>query len=251
MKKVFCILPLFLTGCASMYIPPMSNAPLFEEKGEKQIELAVSSNSFQMSAAYAITDNFAAQIAGNVSYGNISDYNDIFTKEGNSKIDWADVSCYGMYAHKYAEGNVGMYDLLLSEKFKLEAFVGGGYGKADEENFEEKYHNKYAMAYTQINFGQRLKVLDWGASLRLSASFHDFDWTTDDSKSFSQDFTMFHIEPSAFCRIGGEHIRFVPRIGLSLPIKTSDFTYLEDNIKDSDFYRTTLIHFSLGVHFSF
>lgn len=251
MKKVFCILPLFLSGCASMYVPPMTNAPLFQEKGEKQVELSLSSNSIQSSVAYAITDNLAAQVSGNMSYGNVSNYNDIFTKEGSSKVNWADVSCYGMYSHKYVEGAIGMYDLLHNENFKMETFVGGGYGKANEENFEDTYHNNYALAFAQVNFGQRLKVFDWGATLRLSASLHDFDWTTDENKSFAHNFSILHVEPSAFCRIGGEHIKFVPRIGLSMPIKTSEFSYLEDNIKDSDYYRTTLIHFSLGVHFSF
>ena len=40
MKKVLYLLPFLLSGCSSMYIPQMANAPLFEEKGETQVELS-------------------------------------------------------------------------------------------------------------------------------------------------------------------------------------------------------------------
>ena len=44
-----------------MYIPQMANAPLFEEKGETQVELSVSTNSAYASLGYACSDKYAVR----------------------------------------------------------------------------------------------------------------------------------------------------------------------------------------------
>lgn len=247
MKKILYFLPLLFSSCASLYIPPMVNAPLFKEKGEAQVELSVSPTSVYASADYAFSEHYGVMLNGNLSYGNFTDYNDIFTSKDQSRRDYWDLSIYGKYGHKYVEGAIGRFNLLQSEKTFLEAFVGGGYGIADEN----KYHNKYSQVFVQGDFGQRLRILDWGVSFRLSSAFHQFDWQDDYGKSFSEDYAQFHVEPMAFCRVGGEHLKFVPKIGLSLPISTSNFSNVEENILDADYYRTTLLHVSIGVHYSF
>lgn len=247
MKKILYFLPLVFSSCASLYIPPMVNAPLLKEKNETQLELSVSPNSIYASADYAFSEQYGIMINGNLSYGNVCDENDIFIEGEGSSSPYIDLSITGRYAHKYVEGAIGRFNLLQSEKTFLEAFVGGGYGIADEN----KYHNKYSQVFVQGDFGQRLRILDWGVSFRLSSAFHQFDWQDDYGKSFNENYAQFHVEPMAFCRVGGEHFKFVPKIGLSLPISTSKFSNVEENILDSDYYRTTLLHVSVGVHYSF
>lgn len=247
MRKILYLLPFLLSGCSSMYVPQMANVPLFEEKGEKQVELSLSPNSAYASLDYAFSDNYAVMLNGNMSFGNMTDYNDIFTHKDSSRAKYTDISIYGRYSHKYAEAAVGRYNLLKSDKYKLEAFVGAGYGIADEK----AYHNKYGLAFAQIDFGQAVKLFEWGLSMRLSSSLHNFDWTDDYGKSFHKEYSMVHLEPMAFCRVGGEHISFVPKIGLSLPITSPAFESVESTIKDSDYYRTTVLHVSLGVRFKF
>jgi len=247
MKKVLYLLPFLLSGCSSMYIPQMANAPLFEEKGETQVELSVSTNSAYASFGYACSDKYAVVLNGNMSFGNLTDYNDIFTHKDSSRAKYTDISVYGRYAHKYLEGAVGRYNLLQSDSYKLEAFVGAGYGIAEEKS----YRNRYGLAFAQVDFGQEVKKFEWGLSMRLASSLHNLDWTDDYGKSFDKKFSMVHLEPMAFCRVGGEHVSFVPKIGVSLPITSPAFELVEGAIKDSDYYRTTVLHVSLGVRFKF
>ncbi|MCQ2958595.1 MAG: hypothetical protein MJ198_00205 [Bacteroidales bacterium] len=251
MKKILYFLPLLFSGCASMYIPPMASAPLFEEKGEKQVAVSVSSNSVSLSFADAFSEKYAVMLDGNVSYGNFTDYNDAFTKKGTSSRSYTDLSIYGKYSHRYFEASVGRFNLTDNENFKLEAFLGAGYGIADEVESSENYHNKYALAFAQVNLGQHVNWFEWGTSVRLSSSLNMFDWNDDYNKAYNQNFYMFHFEPMIFCRLGGEHLKFEPRVGLSLPVSSSSFDFIESKIKDSDYYRTTLLHVSLGLHYKF
>ena len=252
MKKfVFWLLPMVLTGCSSLYVPQMTNVPLFEEKGEAQVSASLSTNSLQASAAYAYNEKYALQVSGGLSYGNFTEYNDIFTKKtdqtsakGATNID---LTTYGRYRHNYVETSVGRYNLAPERNIKLEGFAGVGYGKA----LERFYENSYGIMYVQFNVGQTFRVVEWGSSIKLAYSYHNYTWQDTAHTSFRNDFSLCHVEPMVFCRIGGEHLKFEPKIGASLPIPSSAYKDLEKKISDTDYYRTTLLHFSLGIHYSF
>ncbi|MCQ2608112.1 MAG: hypothetical protein MJ197_05445 [Bacteroidales bacterium] len=251
MKKYLYLLPLFLSSCSSMYIPSMTNAPLFTEKGDAQIETSLSTTSVQASAGYAFSHNFSALIAGNLSYGNICNYNDIFTKKNyessnNSYLN-IDLTNHGRYSHRYTEVAVGKYNLLHTNKLLLEAFIGGGYGRAVDDDFK----NKYGLGFVQTDFGQRFSFLDWGTSCRIASSFHSYRGIDKNNDMFSSNFSLFHIEPMAFIRIGGDHFKFIHKIGISLPIKTAEYTNVTNIVDDSDYSRTTKLHLSVGVHYTF
>lgn len=251
MKKYLCLLPLFLASCSSMYIPSMSNVPLFNEKGDAQIELSASTNSMQLSADYAFSDNYALLFNTNMSYGNFSDYNDIFTRKDahteSHEYLTIDLTTYGRYKHKYVELAAGKYDLLSHESWKLETFLGCGYGYANES----PYSNSYVIPFVQADLGQHFRIFDWGGSFRFSSSFHSFKGEDDSNCSFSEHFSILHFEPMLFWRVGGEHFKFIHKFGLSYPIKSKNFSHIEKAIGDSDYYRTTLIHLSVGVHYMF
>ena len=252
MKKiVFWFLPMLMTGCSSLYVPHMANVPLFDEKGETQVSASLSTNSVQASAAYAFTEKYAVQVSGGLSYGNFTEYNDIFTKKSDHTVAKGatniDLTTYGRYANRYVEASVGRYNLVPQRNVKLEVFSGVAFGNSQEDSF----HNGYGLFFIQSNLGQTFRIIEWGTSLRLAYGVHAFSWQDTAHTTLHNDFSLCHLEPMAFCRIGGEHVKFEPKIGLSLPIGFSAYKDLEDRISDTDYYRTTLLHVSLGVHFSF
>ncbi len=251
MKKYLYLLPLFFSSCSSMYIPSMPNAPLFTEKGDAQIETSVSTTSLQASAGYAFSDGYSLLVAGNLSFGNVCNYNDLFTEKeyesANNSYLSIDLTTHGRYSHRNSEIAVGKYNLLHNDKWILEAFIGGGYGRAIDKDFS----NKYAVGFVQADLGQRIGILDWGTVCRLSSTFHNYTGIDKNDKSFSNNFTLFHIEPMAFVRIGGDHFKFIHRAGLSLPIKTSAYRDTENTVADKDYSRTTMLHISFGVHYTF
>mgnify|MGYP004447013975 CR=1 FL=1 len=251
MKKYLWFLPILLSGCSSMYIPSMSSAPLFSEKGDAQIEASVSTNSMHAQGGYAFSNNYAFTVSGSLSYGNICNYNDLFTK----KTDVADPKGYlgidfttfGRYSHKYAEVAFGRYNILPDSRYRLEFFWGLGGASAKEK----PYKNTYGLTFAQANIGQTLGIFDWGASCRFATSFHNYTGIDNSSQSFSATVPLFHVEPMAFYRIGGEHLKFIQKIGLSIPMRTTDFSHIENTVTDSDYYRTTLFHLSIGVGYYF
>ncbi len=234
-----------------MYIPSMTNAPLFSKKGDAQIETSLSTTSIQASAGYAFSQNFSLLVAGNLSYGNICNYNDIFTEKNYESTNGSylniDLTNHGRYSHRNTEVAVGKYNLLHNNKLLLEAFIGGGYGRAVDTDFQ----NRYGLGFLQANIGQRFGFIDWGTSCKFASSFHKFQGIDKSDDLFSSKFTLFHFEPMAFIRIGGDHLKFIHKIGLSIPLKTSAYNKIENNIEDTDYFRTTKLHLSVGVHYTF
>lgn len=253
MKKILYLLPFFLSGCATMYIPPMSNVPLFEGKGETQIELSASTNSLSAFAGYAITENYAIMINGNSSYGNYSNWYDITHSKDDHSTSYINPIVPSHYNHNYAEMSVAKYGLLHHSILRMEALIGGGYGCAKDgyDSEYESYHNKYGLAFTQVNFGLRVPHFDAGASARISSSFHNYEWRYNgECTKKNEDFVLFHVEPMLFARVGGEHLKLLTKIGLSLPIETKSFEHLDNEVHFSE-TRTTNFHISVGVHYSF
>ena len=68
MKIYHYILVFLLSGCSSAYIPSSKNIPLFEEKGEIQIEAGASTNSVFAAGSYAFSEKFALIANGSMSY---------------------------------------------------------------------------------------------------------------------------------------------------------------------------------------
>ncbi len=253
MKKILYLFPLLLTGCASIYIPPMASAPLFDEKGETQIELSASTNSLSLNAACAFSEKFGVMIDGSSSYGNYSEYNDLFNKKGDiHPTSVTDPIEQGIYNHNYAEVGFARFDMLNHSVLKLETFVGGGYGRAKDcyEGSYESYKNSYGTAFAQVNFGAKLTNFSAGASTRLSSSFHDYEWNYSTPDLKRNDFVMFHVEPMLFVRAGGKHLKVVTKLGLSFPIKTESFSDLASLVPSAE-TNTTQAHISLGIHYTF
>ena len=68
MKIQYCIFLFVLTSCSSAYIPSPKNMPLFEQKGELQIEAGTSTNSPFIIGSYAFSEKYAVIANGSISY---------------------------------------------------------------------------------------------------------------------------------------------------------------------------------------
>jgi hypothetical protein len=264
---LFIIIIELACSCASMYIPSSANIPLLESEGEKQVELTASTTSLNLSGDYAFSEKYACMFNGSVSYGNFTNYYDIFTpKECEWKIDYYGIlPIYGgEFSHRYGEIGIGRYNI-LQNKIKLEIFGGLGYGQANDKKittFENlNYNANYYLGFAQINFGKTTPKIDYGMSLRLAYSSFDFsshdiylnpNLSTDIVDSHKLIFNIYHGETMGFLRFGNNRIKCVVRIGLSIAKK-------EQSLENINLYRgihlgnvnTTNILLSMGINYKF
>ena len=77
-EKKFCLLFLLaiLSGCVNIYISSPRNIPLFEEKGEVQIEVGANVTDIFVTGSYAFSDKYALIANGSLSYQNFLDLRD-------------------------------------------------------------------------------------------------------------------------------------------------------------------------------
>ncbi len=260
MKRVLLFLSIgfaaLLTSCSSMYIPSAGNTPLLSEKNELQAEASLTTNSLQLSADVAFTDHIAGMANMNFSYGNFTNYYDIYTSKDKDSSALADLTNFGKFNNRTYELGVGYFNMFNSEKFKTEAFLGFGYCHATDiddskSKKTQEYDSKYFSTFAQINTGFTFKYCDLGLGVRFAPTFHSFAWEENElsqHKSGTEKFTMFHIEPIAFIRAGSERVRFVAKAGFSSPIYTKSYDKAKDNSCNPNYINTTLFHFSMGVN---
>ena len=269
MKKTFLNLVVSITilitinSCSSIYIPSTTNIPLLEEKGEKQVELTASTNSLHLSTNYAFSDKYALMTNGGLSYGNFSKHYDVFETKG-SRIHSGgylqpDIG-NSEFCHRYGEVGIGRYNIFQT-KIKLEVFTGVGYGVAKDQLEQIHYDADYYMGFVQLNFGSTLRNINFGCALRVASSYYDYTISRD-SVQISQNynsgifenvnFSLIHIEPISFVRIGTENLKFVFQWGFSFyePITLPDKEFSTRGI-DHGYVNTTNLHFSIGVNYKF
>jgi len=242
-----------ITSCSSMYIPSNVNIPLLESKGEKQVELIGSTNSLHLTGNYAFSPKYSAMLNGGLSYRNFSDNYDIYTTTNTPSSTYYNIREYGEFAHKYIEGGIGRYNILQND-YQLEVFGGAGYGNAIDNFGKDHYDADYFLGFTQVNFGSSTKWLDLGGGVRLTTSFYDYTYQTNLTNNIPRNinFSMFHVEPMAFVRIGGKNLKLVARCGLSkaIPLQSLGTLNVNRGIYNGEVY-SSVFHLSLGVNYKF
>jgi len=261
------IISILINSCSSMYIPSITNIPLLESKGEKQIELTASTTSLHLSGDYAFSKKYAIMVNGSLSYGNMTNYYDIFCEKKDRNGYWDEIG-NGEFSHRYGELGIGRYNK-LPNKLKLEVYIGFGYGQADDKrSFRDtgvvkyvlKYNASYYLGFVQLNFGKSYRRFDWGWALRLGYSCFDYAYN-DVNRDYRGHydlvfqkikFNLYHYENMVFLRVGGDKLKGVVRIGLSNALQKQSF-------KDIDLYKgilrgnvnTTNILLSVGLNYKF
>ena len=258
MKKVrieFVFLAV-LSSCSSMYIPSPKNIPLFEEKGEVQIEAGTSTNSIFAAGSYAFSEKYAFITNFNVSFRN-------FSKKYDFGPDWHYAEFYifpmpgGSFAHRSIETGIGRYNMASSSSWKREIFAGTGYGWANEG---KDWKNRYLQGFVQANAGKRFKNFEIGNSLRLSGSYFMYqmperDYSTGVGKDviLYRNFVVGHAEWLMCIRFGGKYLKGFVRSGLNFayPLYLSSSEYKTIWLSRGRYWNFTLYHISIGISYRF
>jgi len=242
----FIFLSFSLSGCALMYIGSPKNVPLFEEKGEGQIEAGISTNSIFATANYAFSEKYSFIINGCWSYGNFTKWKDLGALSSGGEISI--FGGEGDAVHRSIEAGLGRFNLSQSN-YCLEIYAGAGYGSS----YDDYYECKYILGFVQSNFGKKFKRMDTGGSLRLGYSNWQSNEIIEDTgwfKIISYKGNI-HLEPLIFVRVGGKHLKASFRGGFNILIP---FLNQNSNITFSkylNYHFFELPHLSAGVSYHF
>lgn len=258
MKRIFLIgyilAYLFLSSCSTMYIPPMTNVPLLENKGETQIDIGASTTSLYLSGDYAFSNKYAIQFNGNASFHNFSSYYDIFTNDSTNRTGGMFTPDYdwGEFSHRYGEIGIGRYNILNSD-WKLETFIGSGIGTGFEEVYD--MHSDYYLGFIQCNAGRKLKNNNFEFGFACRIAYSNFNLVYDrfeDGNKTELSFDNISAEPNVFFRVGTRSVRFYSKIGFNILYCFDSFEGIDlaRGIRDEQFNFTSL-HFSIGLNFRF
>jgi len=225
-----------LSGCAATYLQAPKNMPLFETKGEVQIEAGVSTTSYFATGSYAFSEKYALIANGSLSYGNFwDDIPDALT------IVTFGFAGSNVLPHHSVEMGLGRYNLLPSSKWKLETFLGAQYSMGN-------YHNDYdrcLQGFTQVNIGRRYNYIETGWSLSLAYSDFQLKTLSSNTQNIKYDNANAIIaEPLVFLKLGGKQIQLFCRCGFC-------FLYILNSSVEisSNFYFNA--HCSTGLSFRF
>jgi hypothetical protein len=242
MKIYYYTFVLFLVGCSSVYIPSPKNIPLFENKGEAQIETGVSTNSLYMTGSYAFSEKYAIIANGSISYTAIA--GQYILPHGEWTFYWK-----GDVPHYSFEAGIGRYNLLPSSERKLELFAGAGYGMS-AHNFTKYPNQNYKQGFIQLNTGKRYNYVEVGWSLRSQFSRFDnqhFVWYDNHEYGLEHEkYNAIHLEPMFVIRVGGQRVKWFYRCGINLAFPLSSNSIMKTCKIEGGY---TLLHFSTGISY--
>lgn len=244
MKKYYLFLLLPLVASCSIYHPQAVDMPLINHQGDVRVEADASMSAWlvpdamniNVTGSAGITDMLAGQV--HINYGG---------------------------DNAYVQAAPGLY-FPLSEEFVVESYAGFGYGgvwrdgdgassrKKEESSSTSKYSysGKYMLPFVQLNGGWHdvgRVHLGLAFGLKVGAYMPDFTYAEFDSEGNALTNRAEHytrgnllLEPQVQIGIGGEHVRWVTRLG---------FSWLSDITSDNS--STTFMNdwFTLGTGLQF
>jgi len=228
-----------ISGCASTYIPSPKNVPLFEKKGEVQIEAGASTNSLYLTGSYAFSEKYAMIANGSAAYCFIS---------GKPIRSYNELTIFldGDVPHCSFEAGIGRYNLLPSSNSRLEVFAGSGYGMA-YDFFSKDRKSRYIQGFMQINSGKRYNRVELGWSLRTVYTGFQYQYGSYIPDHYPKEYIIkhvnyhaFYLEPLFVFRVGGQRLRWFARCGFNAPLVSSS--------KSVDH---TILHISTGLNLRF
>ena len=234
-----------------MYIPSSKPTPLFENKGDAQIEIGTSINSPFVIAGYAFSEKYALIASGSLSYRNFMNV----IERHPGEFDIMPIP-NGSFAHRAVELGIGRYNMGSSLRQKLELFAGTVYGNAKEA---KDWKNNYYQCFVQANIGYKKTHFELGGSFRLAFSLFDYQQPVSDyPNGFRRDyilrntFGVAHAEPLLFMKFGGEQLKGCFRVGGNVAIPFLSSSNYEIIWRDGDLNRNyTMFHLSIGLSYYF
>lgn len=214
MKKIVLLagLLLTLTGC-SIYHPQAVDIPLINHEGDTRVDASVALSYWIIPSTFTlnttVSHGFNGWLAGQV-HANFG---------GNNY---------------YLQAAPGAY-LPLGEKSVLEGYVGLGYGGAWNDNVEAtsesanshnySYSGTFMLPFVQGNIGWHDLTplhIDLALGLKCGAympnySYYELDASDQQIAGTDYDYTTtnFLFEPQLMFRVGGEHMKFNVKLGVS------------------------------------
>lgn len=202
----------------------MTDVPLLQDRNDFHIGAGIDffEGGAELSTAYALTDQIGIQASGYIH----DDFDEFYTQ-----------AAIGHF-HTYDNQNI------------IECYAGYGYGEEGTINFidEGTLYGNYQLGFLQINVGRANRGFahaDFGISLKSGVlhteyTNHDYYHITDANNQPISELIQNHflIEPMAFIRLGGEHLKFSLKAGYCHITNHQYFDYWPVNI-------------GIGLHYSF
>jgi hypothetical protein len=199
------------SGCAPVYIPNTSNAPMFGEKGELLVGAFGGTNGYDAQFAYAVSDHI------------------VIVANGSYKANDFDSNAINEY-HKHYFGEIGAgYYTQLTERARFECLGGYGFGQAETGyNFTFLEKDKgvakglYDRYFIQADLGtsSNFDYVNMGISIRGTyVNFYKFIKGTE---VYEDRLSNFYIEPAVFVRAGWKYIKFQFQFGGSILTNSKD-----------------------------
>lgn len=243
MKALIIVVAMaFLCSCSSIYIPQTPNIPLHKEKGETNLNAGLNTNSFVFNGSHSITDKYAIIGGVNISYGNMTDYNDL----GDLLHSGGDLTIFdgGIFKHYNSDIGLGKYKS-FSEHGIFELYFGGGYGKAF--TFDRSYINNYGNLYLQSNIGISKSHFEVGGMLKLNGAYMDYQYPDYYDILHQDQIPVFSIQTGGILRVGGEMIKFwfSPSLNFSNAFVDSNYEDMGLDLNNGKFY--TFGNITIGI----
>lgn len=245
MKRVIvllAVLPLF--AACSIYHPQAVDMPLINHKGDVRIDANMSMS------AWLVPDAMNINVTGSTGL-----------------TDWLAAQVHANYGgdNAYVQAAPGVY-FPVGDNFVAEGYVGFGYGgiwrngsgssdRKKEENASTSryaYSGNYMLPFGQVNVGWHdLGAVHFGVAFGVKVggympdfNYSEFDANDQEVVGRGEHYTKTNllVEPQLQLGIGGEHVRWVTRLG---------FAWLNDVNAEAN--STTFMHdwFTIGTGLQF
>ena len=248
MKKYYLLIALLpLLASCSIYHPQSVDIPLINHQGDVRVDANMSMS------AWIVPDAMNLNATGTVGL-----------------TDWLSGQLHANYGgdNAYVQAAPGVY-FPLSDNFVMEGYVSFGYGgiwrnadgKSDRKEGENSATNKHSysgnfmLPFAQVNAGWHdLGRVHFGVAFGLKVGgympdFHydEFDANDNIISGRSEHYTVSNllVEPQVQVSLGGEHVRWVSRLG---------FAWLSDVSNSNSSTRTFLndwMTFGTGIQLTF
>lgn len=186
----FLIAILFVSSCATVYYPTTLNTPLFDEQGEKFVDVSLNGGSIIFSGGYAMKEHFA--LAGQLSAYSVSSQIGQTTTGGEG----VQLDITPGYFTSFGENGV------------FETYAGYGFGRITADDFDGGLHK----FYLQPNIGYKGDNFHGAFSVRMMNVLFDA------RDPFFELGNAQYIEPAVSLKFGGERFMFTSQFGGSFPI---------------------------------
>ena len=190
---LFLISVIFISSCATVYYPTTLNTPLFEEQGEKFVDVSLNGGSFVFSGGYAMREHFA--LAGQLSAYSVSSQIGQTATAG----DGVQIDITSGYFTSFGENGV------------FETYAGYGLGRITADDFDGTLHK----FYLQPNIGYRGESFHGAFSVRMMNVLFDA------RDPFFELGNTQYIEPAISLKFGRERFLFTSQFGGSFPLNSN------------------------------